>query len=290
MINGKDDSLPRTATALAAHWPQLTYLPEDAATFATFSGVSTATPASPAKPFVRDDGETISLHFSLDELQSSMNKLQPQWLEVDYTRTMMGFLLFKPAPVHIAMIGLGGGSLAKFCNSQLPRSRMTVLEINPEVIALRKTFCVPDDDARFEVIEADGAGYVATQRGTCDVLLVDGFDETGQPPALCSQGFYDDCFNALTPGGVLAVNLHAEDAAYPLWVARLQRSFGGHVTEIPALEKSNCIVFALRATALPAPRQISVQAALSVQDSTARQQLKAEFARITWTMRDDSGA
>ena len=285
MINATDDSLPRTATALGARWPQLMYLPEDAATFTSVVDASTATHS---RPFVRDDGPTISLHFSLDELQSCMNKLQPQWLEVDYTRTMMGFLLFNPAPVHITMIGLGGGSLAKFCYSQLPRSRMTVLEINPEVIALRKTFCVPDDDARFEVIEADGAVYVATQTETCDVLLVDGFDEKGQPPALCSQGFYDDCFNALTPGGVLAVNLHYEDAAYPLWLARLQRSFGGHITEIPALEKSNCIVFASRAMAMPAPRQISVQAALSGLDASARQQLKAEFARITWTMRDAS--
>ena len=286
MIHATDDSLPRTAASPTARWPQLLYSPEDAA---SMSHADEASAVITSNPFVRDDGLTISLHFSLDELQSCMNKLHPERLEVDYTRTMMGFLLFNPAPVHIAMIGLGGGSLAKFCYSELPHSRMTVLEINPAVIALRKTFCVPDDDARFEVIEADGAVYVAAQAQTFDVLLVDGFDGKGQPAALCSQSFYDDCCNALTPGGVLAVNLHYEDAAYPLWLARLQRSFGGHVTEIPALEKSNCIVFASRAMATPSPRQISVQAALSALSASARQQLKAELARITWTMRDASG-
>lgn len=240
-------------------------------------------------PFVRDDGDALSLHFSLDELQSRMNKLQPQLLDVDYTRTMMGFLLFRPAPVHILMIGLGGGSLAKFSYSQLPNSRITVLEINPHVIALRKTFCVPDDDARFEVILADGAVFVAQQTAAFDVLLVDGFDHNGQSAALCSQRFYDDCFNALTPGGVLAVNFHYDDADYPLWQARLQRSFSGQITEIPALEKSNCIVFASCAAAMPSPRQLSVQAALAGLDAAARQQLKTEFARITWTMREAGG-
>ena len=46
---------------------------------------------------------------------------------------MMGFLLFKPEPGNIAMIGLGGGSLAKFCHRDLPRSRIQAIEINPHV-------------------------------------------------------------------------------------------------------------------------------------------------------------
>ena len=37
---------------------------------------------------------------------------------------MMGFLLFKPQPRSIGMIGLGGGSLAKFCYRYLSRTRI----------------------------------------------------------------------------------------------------------------------------------------------------------------------
>ena len=72
------------------------------------------------KPFVRDDGTGKSLHFTLGELQSRMLTASPWQLEVDYTRTMMGFLLFHPAPARIGMIGLGGGSIAKFCHRYLP--------------------------------------------------------------------------------------------------------------------------------------------------------------------------
>ena len=47
------------------------------------------------------------------------------------------------------MIGLGGGSLAKFCHHYLPETRITVVEINPHVIAMRRHFQVPDDDAHW---------------------------------------------------------------------------------------------------------------------------------------------
>lgn len=264
-------------------WPKIDELP-----LGMSASASAADRQGMAKPFVHDDGTIKSLHFSFGELQSRMNTQNPSQLDVDYTRTMMGFLLLQNAPVSIGMVGLGGGSLAKFCYFQLPASRQTVLEINPHVIALRREFAVPDDDDRLEVIEADGAAWLAAQTARFDVLLIDGFDHQGQPAALCSQAFYDDCFAALKPDGVLVVNLHYDDADYPLWVARLQRSFGGNACEVPALEKSNCIVFAARmdSGAPISPRRISLDASLSMLTPEARRQLKPELARIAWTMKD----
>lgn len=222
----------------------------------------------------------------MGELQSRMLLHHPWHLEVDYTLTMMGFLLFRPAPLHIGMIGLGGGSLAKFCHRELPSSRMTVLEINPQVVALRREFHVPDDDARFRVIEADGAFFLKAGTPRFDVLLIDGFDHQGQPPALSTQGFYDDCFSALLPGGVLAVNLHYDDPDYPLLAGRIARSFNGNFAEIPAAEKTNSIVFAFRGKPVPV-RGLSVAQALSgLADDEGRAQLRAELGRITWHMKD----
>ncbi|MES2282445.1 MAG: fused MFS/spermidine synthase [Pseudomonadota bacterium] len=259
-------------------WPPLDGLPD----------ISAALPSrphalTPALPFVRDDAGNKSLYFSLDELQSRMDSRKPWLLEVDYTRTMMGFLMFKPAPVHIGMIGLGGGSLAKFCYRQLPASRITVAEINPHIIALRREFMIPDDDHRLTVLQCDGADFVAEQAGGLDALLVDGFDEQGQPPALCSQAFYDDCARALTADGVLAVNLHHDSPDYAVCLARLQRSFAGNVVEAAALEKSNCIVFASR-TPLPSRQRLDLRTALSGMDREARKQLQPEFARMVWCM------
>lgn len=99
-------------------------------------------------PFVFSADGSKSLYFTLDQLQSRMSSARPTQLDVDYTRTMMGFLMFNHHPLNIAMIGLGGGSLLKFCYRHLPETRFTVVEINPHVIALRQEFEVPEDEER----------------------------------------------------------------------------------------------------------------------------------------------
>src|SRR5437016_2304602 len=88
------------------------------------------------KPFVYDSLNSRALHFSISEIQSRMQLKSPHALDLEYTRTMMAFLLFNPEPSSISMIGLGGGSLAKFCHRYLPQARIQVVEINPHVIAL----------------------------------------------------------------------------------------------------------------------------------------------------------
>jgi spermidine synthase len=234
------------------------------------------------KPFVLDDGDSRSLHFTLGELQSRMLTHSPWALDVDYTRSMMGFLLFHPAPAHIGMIGLGGGSIAKFCYRYLPASKMTVLEINPHVLALRQAFQVPDDDERFEVIAADGAMFLQSETPIYEVLLIDGFDHEGQPAALCSQRFYDDCFAALPADGVLVVNLHYDHPDYPLLLERISRSFSANVVEIITAEKTNSIVFARKSPDISCA--LSLAQSLAGLEEEARAVLRPELARMLWQM------
>lgn len=212
----------------------------------SFLALEDADQAQHVRPYVRETLDSKSLHFCMDEIQSTMDLTAPDALALAYTRTMMGFLLFKPRPASLAMIGLGGGSMAKFCHRHLPSTRIKVLEINPHVLALRREFKVPDDDARFKVLLGDGADFVRFPPYQLDVLLVDGFDYHGQPPALCSQRFYDDCRDALQPGGLLSVNLHTAHVDFALHLARLERSFDGELLVISDEDCSNTIVIACR--------------------------------------------
>ncbi len=233
-------------------------------------------------PFLVREQGTTSLHFTMGETQSSMRLDSPDDLHIDYTRTMMGFLLLNPRPRSIFMIGLGGGSHAKFCHRYLPHVRMTVVENNPGVIALRKDFNIPDDDDRLTVVVDDAAAFLRSTEVTTDVLLVDGFDQTGQPAQLCSQAFYDDCFQALAPGGVMVANLHADHADVYLFVERIAESFEGNAMQVLAEEKGNCVVFAgrERPVTLKSLRNPEWGAAL---DPRARRQLRSEFTRIGWS-------
>jgi spermidine synthase len=196
------------------------------------------------QPFVYEDTDTKALHFTIHQQQSLMRISHPHALQVDYTQVMMGYLLLHRHPRHIAMIGLGGGSLAKFCHHHFPATRFTAVEINPHVIAMRREFLIPDDNDRFRVIEADGADYIANVAGQIDVLLLDGFDHQGQPAQLCSLQFYEACKQALAPGGVLVVNLHDTHALYAVFLARLDTVFAGNIAEVATNEDGNVIVFA----------------------------------------------
>lgn len=157
-------------------------------------------------PFIRDREGVLSLHFNMFEVQSEMYRHAPDELVLGYTRTMMNFL-FLHKPRHVGMVGLGGGSMQKDCYRRLPDATISVAEINPDVIALRDCFFIPKDDERFMVYCGDGAEFVRRRPGLFDVLLVDGFDNKGQPPQLCSRQFYADCYRSLTPHGLLVVNV-----------------------------------------------------------------------------------
>lgn len=205
--------------------------------------------AAHAKPFVINSRGAKTLHFSMATIQSRMRLDDPLALDLDYTRTMMGFLLFVPNPQRIGMIGLGGGSLAKFCHHHLPAAHIEVVEINPHVIALRDEFCVPPDDERLSIRQGDGARYVRQADLALDVLLIDGFEPSGLPEALGSQRFDDDCLDALRPGGVLVMNLHLGDPRYDILIDRLRRSFGDALFTVDDSDRSNSIVFATKGSA-----------------------------------------
>ena len=197
-------------------------------------------------PLLHEENGELSLHFNFPTIQSRMLKTDPERLVLDYTRTMMGFLLFNPKPERIAMIGLGGGSLAKYCRRKLPGSKFIAVEVSPDVIGLRDQFGIPPDDALLNILCADGADFVRDESESLDVLLVDGFDSGGQPERLCSAAFYDDCHAALRAGGILVVNLCADDTSYGSYVNRIGDSFAGKMAVVEAEEGDNKIVFACK--------------------------------------------
>jgi spermidine synthase len=203
------------------------------------------------KPFLYEGEHDIALHFDFSATQSHMLKSDPDKLILGYTRTMMGFLLFQPKPERIAMIGLGGGSLAKYCLRHITEAHFTAVEINPNVIALRDKFGIPPDSPNFEVVCADGADYVRNRFEPVDVLLVDGFDRDGQPGQLGGVEFYDHCYAKLRNGGVLVVNLLSGDTKSGTYMARIRESFDGQVVVVQAEEKGNQIVFAYKGRDYP---------------------------------------
>lgn len=194
-------------------------------------------------PALSEEDGILTLHFQSDYVQSQMVLDKPNFLALTYTRTMMAFELFKPHPRNVALIGLGGGSLAKWCYRCHPNAMLTVVEINPHVIALRDRFHIPEEDHRLQIRCEDGAKFVATHSDELDVLLVDAFDVDSLPEDLCSEHFYDNCYRALASHGLLVVNLCTADDHRIF--ARILKSFCGQAVSSPDND-GNTVVFACK--------------------------------------------
>ena len=198
------------------------------------------------KPFIIDSKVWRFLHFNFDSVQSAMYLSAPAWLSLAYTRKMMAFLLFNRLPERILLLGLGGGSLAKFCHRHLRGAALTAVEVNPNVIALREDFRIPPDDDRFRVICTDGAGYVARLRLSKDVILADACDGRGVAPELDAIEFYRDAYRGLRPGGIFVTNMCGDKSNCAAHITKIRNAFGDDVIMLQVPPDGNVIVFAFK--------------------------------------------
>ncbi len=209
-------------------------------------------PKHPEITVSEEDGVRY-LHLGGEYIQSAMKIEAPEDLELDYTRTMMAFLLFHPRPRECLMVGLGGGSIPKFIHRRLPSVRTRVFELNPAVItAARGLFSVPGDSAKLRVELGDGAAAVHESEAGCDLLFIDGFDDGDQVPTLVSDEFYAAANRALRSPGVMVLNFFGHDRKFDRYLERVEAAFNGAVICLNAKDDGNIIVFALKG----APRSI----------------------------------
>lgn len=196
---------------------------------------------------VSEEGGVRYLHFGSDYVQGAMRIQRPNALELPYTRDMMAGLLLHdaPWPKNALLIGLGSGSLAKYIYHRLPDTRITVIEIDPQIeIIAHQHFKLPDDPARLRVIIGDGATYMLEDVENFDYILVDGFDKRGSAGTLDTLPFYQACRAQLTAQGLLAVNLLGRSRGFRASAARIAKAFDGRSLIFPSCSSGNTIAFA----------------------------------------------
>lgn len=198
------------------------------------------------KPFLIEHDDLLTLYFSLGLVQSTMQISQPDKLDLAYTRKMMAFLPFYPRPKAVLLLGLGGGSLAKFCYRHLPRTDITAVEINAHVVALRQAFKIPEDNDRFRIHCADAAIFVGTHAARTDVILVDAFDGAGIAPELANPDFYRSASDLLSANGILVMNLAGDKTTFDDPLAQLAEVFDDRILSLKVRDGGNQIAFAFK--------------------------------------------
>ncbi len=188
------------------------------------------------------------LHFGSTWIQGALRIARPWHLELDYTKEMMASLLLRDAarvPRKVLLIGLGAASLTKFLYRNCPLAKLTVVEIEPRVVAAaRQFFKLPEDPLRLNIVIDDGAKFIAENDKTWDLILVDGFDEDARPGALDTLPFYQMCRARLNTNGIMAVNLLGRSRGYKTSLERIRSSFDDRALAFPSCDTGNVIALA----------------------------------------------
>lgn len=209
------------------------------------------------------------LHLDTPWVQGAMLVREPRVIVLEYVQRMMAWMLWRPADAmrrgHAVQLGLGAGTITRFCHGVLRLPKVTAVELNPAVIAAcRHGFRLPADDARLAVVEADAGDWVAdpAHRGVADVLCVDLYDHEAAAPVLDSAAFYARCRAVLAEGGLMSVNLFGRASSFEASAERIVAAFGrGQAWRLRPTREGNTVVIAGRGIAVPGREELLDRAA-----------------------------
>ncbi len=117
-------------------------------------------------------------------------------------------ILAHGAATEVLVIGGGDGGMAREVLRHRTVERVTMVEIDAEVVAFARKY-LPRlsrgafDDPRLDLVIADGARFVAGTERRFDVIIVDSTDPIGPGEALFTARFYADARRCLKEGGIL---------------------------------------------------------------------------------------
>jgi len=182
----------------------------------------------------------------------------PTVLVHEYIQRMMAWLLFMDPSTaskrQALQLGLGAGSLTKFCHKEL-RMKTTAIELNPMVLhACRGWFKLPADNTRMQVVLGDAAQEIRKPQwlGAVDALQVDLYDEEAAAPVLDTEAFYADCRATLTEEGCMTVNLFGRVSSYQKSLDKMAAAFGMNAMwAFKATREGNTVVLAQRTPSRP---------------------------------------
>ncbi len=150
--------------------------------------------------------------------QSCSFLASPGEFVMDYTKMVLaGSLALNPDPKKVLILGLGGGTLPTAMQKLLPTASIDVVEIDPAVTQVARTYFAFRDGGNTHVYEMDARVFVkrAGREGrTYDLVVLDAFDREYIPEHLLTREYLTEVKALLKPGSVLAANTFSGTRLY----------------------------------------------------------------------------
>lgn len=194
---------------------------------------------------------------------------------------MLSALLFVPNPSRILLLGLGGGTLARFFSQHFSDAEIEVVELRQAVVDIAHRYFLLEATPSLSINVMDANDFLREHVSThgsspFDLLIVDIFDGEGPSVLLQEPRFLLELRNALSPEGVMALNLWAgDDASWRPVQKGLRDVFGGYLGALPVPGRGNRICLARRDHVPPLSRRALAEVARDLE-----RRLGFEFVRM----------
>ena len=197
---------------------------------------------------IEQEGAQLLLRTDGGALQSVINQQNPQILELKNLRSLLGILLFLPAPESICLLGTGGGSLIHFLRFHYPESHITAVEIDHELLEIMHAeMALPRADGSLTYIIDDASHFIDTSQQKFDLIIADLFLGNQSPQWLLNAASMQHLYAMLTETGGLCYNLVIDsEADFKDFYANLRAVFQQKTLCLPVEDLDNTIAFALR--------------------------------------------
>lgn len=184
-----------------------------------------------------------SLHFGTPARQSALRLGEPDELVLHSVRRAAATLLFRPAPVHALVLGLGGGSLVKFLLRWFPACRVDAVERREVVVTVAHDHFALPREPRLRVVVGDAAEAVhALPPARYDLVVVDLYNGAGADAAAGQAPLFAACRARMAADAVLVFNVWRQEL--PTF-AGPDSGFGRHFADPLVLhtENGNTLLF-----------------------------------------------
>lgn len=159
--------------------------------------------------FIRviDDGDLRSLIFDNEGSQSTISKINPDQIIMEYVEIMFNSLTNKD-PNRVLVFGLGGGELVSKLNKKYNKLIIDAVEVDPVVIKVAHTYFSLPYDKRINIYMADALKFIQRAENMYDAIFIDAYGKDGMPTHLQFDGFFQEIKDHLIKGGFAAMNLY----------------------------------------------------------------------------------
>ena len=149
--------------------------------------------------------------------QTCKDMRNPKRVVFPYVRMTLSGLLVNPKPESVLVVGLGGGTIPVLLAELYPAADIKVVEIDPAVITVAKTYFDFFETDKLTVDAVDARVYIKRaklRKQKYDLVILDAFTGEYIPEHLMTAEFLQETKDLLTENGVLIANTFSSSKLY----------------------------------------------------------------------------